>query len=112
MTASLRDVLLTPVLARRWLEPTPKLNDDLVRSYADAMTAGDWRGGSIVVRTPDGLHDGKHRCAAVAVSGCSVWVREVFVRNADDTCQPGGSTPSQTGPTLPIQAIVPDLFRR
>jgi hypothetical protein len=128
-----RDVLLTPGLARRWLANSVyapggrELNDELVRVYGDAMTADQWRAGSIVVHTAPGgrLHDGGHRAAAVVASGVCVWVRSLTVHTADagEPADPPGPVSDDddrfaswrvptSRPTLPWQLAQPDWLTR
>lgn len=64
---------VTPDTAQSLLDDHRKrrpLDEDLARSYARVMRAGEWRGDSELTITMDGrLNDGQHRCRAVVLSG-------------------------------------------
>lgn len=74
--------MLTAALAREWLarsgHPDPaQVDPPTVARYAAAMRAGRWRPSVMCLTVTGRLVDGVHRCAAVAISECSITVRVV-----------------------------------
>jgi hypothetical protein len=73
-------VMVTPEIARRWLERNKSnrnIRTDKVAQYARDMKAGNWElTGTIEFDTDSNLIQGQHRCTAVIESGCTVamWV--------------------------------------
>lgn len=67
---------LTPEWAQQLLDtlPSPKFAESRIPVYARRMLAGDWQPSTIKVSRSGKLLDGRHRCAAVILSGVTIKV--------------------------------------
>lgn len=80
-----KPILVTPELAQKFLDTQKKqrrLNWRHVQSLAGEMSRDEWRKDAppLVFASAGPMIDGQHRCAAVIMSGVSVWMR--ILKNA------------------------------
>lgn len=67
---------LTPEYAQQLLDTltVPKFAKDRIPVYAKRMLAGEWQMSTIRLSRAGKLIDGRHRCAAVILSGVTIRV--------------------------------------
>ena len=72
---------LTPEWAQQLLDTlrSPKFAQERIPVYAKRMLAGEWRPSTIKISGTGRLLDGRHRCAAVILSGVTI---KVFVETS------------------------------
>ena len=73
--------LITPELARDWLQhgPTHRTDPELVCDHVRRMRSGSWRDHwGLLWSDKSRLLDGRHRLEAVAEAGVSVWMMVTY----------------------------------